>query len=48
VHPFRYYLIDGAKKSKSNGSSGKDKDSKVKDEKLDDALRDLKISWISK
>lgn len=48
--PFKYILTDNPKKSKPNG---KDKDSKGEKEKTKaeecvEAVRDLKISWLSK
>lgn len=49
--PFKYVITDSPKKNK-NGSKEKstDKNSKekTKAEEYDEALRDLKISWLSK
>ena len=46
VQPFSYVMVESAKKN--NGSKGEPDKSRTKEEEMIDAVRDLKINWITK
>ena len=46
--PFKYVVTEAPKKAKASKDKGDKNKEKTKDDEYQEALRDLKVSWISK